>query len=1280
MPSTRQERSNRQPQDKNEPVDQAENRNEVKRRGYYSNSNMKSSFKKTTTGRTNRTHASATTQSTVNSDEFKKPNKKVVKSVNYPKQHYGNRTEERNNNRPPQTQTVMENDPTKSWADYSSSDTDDDGNSDGAYKKNAANSLNRNAGNSYKTNDKKCSSKVKVPWMDQKNKMAPNKNKNTTTMNTTEKLAQFHINNLDKNGKKKLLDKMQNPKNVDCRTGKNPMSREVNFNKQTIHSNDNDNKKGKVLTTNKPAEKTKTPYANKNSNKKDGSQVTLRDTITYSAGEGTKRSKKKASGTDKVFSLREMSSALDEMDDSNISNSKAGKIVDKSKKAKFDTKSKEKKHNGLNAEKKMGNKKIKSSLTDINKNPVKVIDKLKEAKGDKESKGKQNKPKAEKKVGNKEINLTKTEIDKTPENSKKINSKTIKNLEKKSIKNPNTTIFPEHLGSEEVLLRYHKRDPKLIRGRLHIAQQTGLNAPAYVSCDRGSLSQDVCINNCIHRNRAMDGDYVYVELLSKNEPTADAVAEQLIKDMDDSSVPSFDVIDEIDDDDCDSSAHSVSWNDDDMQQKLWNPAVDVCNVKMKHDFLKNDKTQKDQNDRPKGKRRFGTVVYVVPPSSQENIASGSDLLASKPDRKSLIGKVTIENKRLYYFHPKSKFLSKFIVRGDNLAKVVDGNPATLYFAEYVYGSWKKNSFHPPCCNIKNLGKSYDPVNETMALLFEHGIDHGDFNPEVLRDVDDVVRSGMNLPNQKETKSTDLEWKPSSDMLHNRRDYRSTRIFTIDPTDAKDLDDALHIKRLDDDKVEIGVHIADVSHFVKTGTALDAEAENRSTTVYLVDQTIPMLPRPLCEIACSINENVERLAFSCVWQMNLDGTLCKDKSGKEQIWYGKTVIKSCARLDYDTAQNIIEGKVANGEGKIDNELWPKSRRPSGDHTIQDVANDVRLMNRVAIARRKLRFENGALAFGRIKLRFKFREKGRKQRKSNSKLANLPFDCEPYIMKDSNRLVEEYMLLANYLVAQRIIMYAGDLAVLRRHPPPEKGLSEVIDAAKMIGFHIDCSSSRKLHQSLCDFSRDCPDDMLVQCITEMLSMPMKPAKYFATGCVDKEEWGHFALNIPYYTHFTSPIRRYPDILVHRLLQATIEGKKSVSKFPKSKVELHETAKHCNSKRKTAKSAQEQSDRIYLSLYLRHCPIQRALAIVIKVKEKEFIVFIPEIGMRQIICKSENPDLEFTYSKAEESIVLKPTNKGSDWDSLDIKMFTKLHVVCACKQDSPNLKLKVGGPWKD
>jgi len=285
-----------------------------------------------------------------------------------------------------------------------------------------------------------------------------------------------------------------------------------------------------------------------------------------------------------------------------------------------------------------------------------------------------------------------------------------------------------------------------------------------------------------------------------------------------------------------------------------------------------------------------------------------------------------------------------------------------------------------------------------------------------------------------------------------------------------------------------------------------------------------------------------------------------------------------------------------------------------------------------------------------------------------------------MKDSNRLVEEYMLMANYLVAQRIIMHAKDLAVLRRHPPPDKGLSEVIEAAHTIGFHIDATSSQTLHQSLCNFSRDCKDDILVQCITEMLSLPMKPAKYFATGCVDKEDWGHFALNIPYYTHFTSPIRRYPDILVHRLLQATIEGKKSVSKFSKTKEELHESAKHCNSKRKAAKGAQEQSDRIFLSLYLKQYPIQRSLAVVIQVKASEFIVFVPELGIRQIVGKVDNPHLNFTHLKEQDCIVLKPKTKEFDWDVLKIEMFTKLSVSCFFKPNSPSpdVGLKVSGPW--
>ena len=217
---------------------------------------------------------------------------------------------------------------------------------------------------------------------------------------------------------------------------------------------------------------------------------------------------------------------------------------------------------------------------------------------------------------------------------------------------------------------------------------------------------------------------------------------------------------------------------------------------------------------------------------------------------------------------------------------------------------------------------------------------------------------------------------------------------------------------------------DVSYFVSPGTAVDDEAAIRATTVYLVDRTIPMLPRPLCEIACSLNENVERLAFSCVWKMNMDGTLGNqgdaNASNDDNVWYGRTVIRSCARLDYATAQNIIDRKVAYDENDVDvdEQLWPKSRRPTGGHTIDEVAADVRFMHKVAMARRKLRYDYGAVVLQGTKLTFQLENDGQ-----------TPSLCEPYPIRDSNRLIEEYMLLANYLVAQKLITCAGGLALLR-----------------------------------------------------------------------------------------------------------------------------------------------------------------------------------------------------------------------------------------------------------
>jgi len=615
---------------------------------------------------------------------------------------------------------------------------------------------------------------------------------------------------------------------------------------------------------------------------------------------------------------------------------------------------------------------------------------------------------------------------------------------------------------------------------------------------------------------------------------------------------------------------------------------------------------------------------------------------------------------------------------------------TLYRAEYAHGSWHTSHRWPPCRRVRRLCGTCCVEGETKALLVEHGVDHGEFPPAVLRDVERAVKSGRCLG-----ADGGMGWKPTAEMIRGRRDYRGQRVFTIDPTTAKDLDDALHITPLPDGRVEIGVHIADVSHFVAPDSAVDKEALKRATTVYLVNGIVPMLPRPLCEIACSLNENVERLAFSCVWRMNADGTLSKKKGGqkggkgeKDDIWYGRTVIKSCARLDYATAQNIIDKKVANGEKCVDDTLWPKSRQPTGGHSIDDVAGDVRLMHKIAMARRKLRFNNGALALNGIKLAFQLEEDG-----------ETPKLCAPYPIRDSNRLIEEFMLLANYLVAQQMILRAGGRALLRNHSPPlDQGMEQVVDVSKeSFDFDIDTTSSTTLQASLSRLSRECDDELVVQCVTEALMTPMRPAEYLAAGALNEIDWAHFALNIPYYTHFTSPIRRYPDVIVHRLLQATLDDE--VDTFPQTQKEIHSNAMHCNEMRMSAKKAQERSDRVFLSLYLKTKPISSTLGVCLGVGEKTFTVFVPSLGLSTRVFLQEHEN-EFDMNSFEDDngkrkIVIRPKTNivpgmshpndrdGSGeamWKSLTVHVFAKLEVACTCKMQPPiDVRVKVVGPWK-
>ena len=646
--------------------------------------------------------------------------------------------------------------------------------------------------------------------------------------------------------------------------------------------------------------------------------------------------------------------------------------------------------------------------------------------------------------------------------------------------------YEDHLECQRAYATY---DTTLVRGKLRVLPSGQDSGSSFVTDDRGTFRKDILVPDAVARNRALDGDTVFIRLDEKpllegrhretggggddgGDDDEDEAGDKIVADW---TQPHD--IDEME-----------KWQDDETQMALWNPVVPIVRKVPKITSPK-DEVQ-----------RQGRVVYVYPPVP---LLSEIDPTPVTQRTRPLVGYLKILPSGQGLLTPLDKSLPQFKVPSsfqppENAASDI----TTLYRAEYVYGSWEESHKWPPCRNVKKMGEACVLEDEIQALLMQNRVDHGDFPPAVLKEVDEAVQSGLCYENGK------VEWKPTPDMYQGRRDYRKERIFTIDPTTAKDLDDALHIKELPDGRIEVGVHIADVSHFVTPGSAVDKEAQRRTTTVYLVDRTVPMLPRPLCEIACSLNENVERLAFSCVWTMNPNGTMGKSPD----IWYGRSVIRSCARLDYSTAQNIIENEVGTGESarEMDEALWPPSRRPDGQfHTVDQVAADVRLMHRVAMARRRLRFSNGALALNGPKLTFKLDSDGQ-----------TPLLAEPYPIRDSNRLVEEFMLLANFLVAQRLITHAKDRALLRHHPEPlEDGLDKVAAVAKAaVGFEMDISSSHTLHTSLQRFGRECQDDLVIQCVTQMLMTPMQPANYFAAGTLDSALWKHFGLNIPYYTHFT------------------------------------------------------------------------------------------------------------------------------------------------------------------
>jgi DIS3-like exonuclease 2 len=443
---------------------------------------------------------------------------------------------------------------------------------------------------------------------------------------------------------------------------------------------------------------------------------------------------------------------------------------------------------------------------------------------------------------------------------------------------------------------------------------------------------------------------------------------------------------------------------------------------------------------------------------------------------------------------------------------------------------------------RSIGVEGDIEAETEAILVENGIDYAEFDDRIN---DSLPRTPWSIP--------------AGEFAY-RRDLRAHCIFTIDPATARDLDDALHVTELGPDLYEVGVHIADVSFFVEENSPIDLCAVERTTSVYLVQKVIPMLPRLLCEELCSLNPATDRLTFSVIWKVNGNGDILEE-------WFGRTVINSVVKLSYEHAQMFI--------GAPDSHFNPAefpAIRPEFDlnaHIKPGVLN----LHKLAVKLREKRFKAGCLALSQVKLSFVL----------NREAGGLPYGYHVYEQKDSNRLVEEFMLLANIAVAHRIYNSCPAKAILRKHPQPNaKQLEQLGESLRASGYEAcDVSTSKAIQAFLLDVEAQTSDSVTRLTLTCLLSKTMQLAQYFCSGMdIPKEELYHYGLAVPLYTHFTSPIRRYPDLLVHRLLAASLGYMGETKRDPKY---LQSIAENCNDKKYGARVCSDRSGEMFFSLFV-------------------------------------------------------------------------------------------------
>ena len=574
--------------------------------------------------------------------------------------------------------------------------------------------------------------------------------------------------------------------------------------------------------------------------------------------------------------------------------------------------------------------------------------------------------------------------------------------------------------------------------------------------------------------------------------------------------------------------------------------------------LDKDKVKVYVYNRRKGKRPEGEVIEVVERNKTE-----------------FVGVIDIQKNFAFVSTANPKMYTDIFIPKDKIGEAEQGDVVLVNIED-----WPKKADSPFGSVLKVLGKPGEHNTEIHAILAEYGLP-------------------AEFPIEVEVFAQKIDTSISEEEIAKRRDMRETLTFTIDPKDAKDFDDALSFKKLENGNYEIGIHIADVSHYLEEGTILDDEAYQRATSVYLVDRVVPMLPEVLSNFACSLRPNEEKYTFSAVFEID-------EKAKVVNEWFGRTVTHSDQRFAYEEAQVIIEtkGNVIPAEISITDEEYIVG---------PEIVEATLKMDELAKILRRKRMADGAISFDKVEVKF-----------------NLDAEGEPEgvyfkVSKDANHLIEEFMLLANRKVAEFIGKQKKTFIYRIHDEPNEDKLIAMQTVISKFGYKIDFRNKGDISKSLNQLMADVNGKKEQNLIDTLAIRTMSKAKY------STDNIGHYGLAFDYYSHFTSPIRRYPDVMVHRLLQFYLDGGKSVSE------EIYETkCVHCSSMEGLATSAERDSIKYMQVKYMQDHKDEEFLGVISGVTE--WGIFVEIIANKcEGMCRiREIKDDYYTFDEKQYALV--------------------------------------------